>query len=267
MIGAPIRRRRLPGYLVFAMLAGFAGLFPAESAASGASNLSSVVLSQSLPNLVVSPPGIRNGPITESNLNLVTGESSGAAETQFAQLLASGNVNGYIRAWAHQPANGDAVVISAFQFQDPAQAASLVSGENGSLAQQTGVSTLAMPNVPGATGYLVHTSVFGSPITEYVVVFGKGSTDIQLDALTESGDITAADVTALASQQWANIPTPTDWTPIVRLTSVIGALLLSLGIVLVARTRRYPPVFTARRQGAAGASPWAPPLTPQGQPS
>lgn len=265
MIGVPSRRRQLPGLLVFAMLAGFGGLFSAESAASGASNLSSVVLSQSLPSLVVSPPGIRNGPITESNLNLVTGESSGAAETQFAQLLASGNVNGYIRVWGHQPANGDAVVISAFQFQDPTQAASLVSGENGSLAQQTGVSPLATPNVPGATGYLVHTSVSGSPITEYVVVFEKGSTDIQLAVLTESGDVTTADVTALASQQWANIPTLTDWTPIVRLISLVGVLLLSLSIVLVARKRRYSPVFTARRQGVAGASPWAPPLTSQGQ--
>ena len=242
-----------------------AGFFSAESAAAGASNLSSVVLSQSLPGLVAFPPGIRNGPVTESNLSLVTGSNSGPAETQFAQLLASGNVSGYIRAWAHQPANGDAVVIAAFQFQDPTQAASYVSGENISLPQQAGVSPLPVPNVPGATGYVLHTSVSGSPITEYIVVFRKESTDIQVAVATESGDVTADEVTTLASQQRANIPTPTDWTPIIRSMSVVGALLLSLIIILVARMRRYPPAFTARPYGVAGSSPWAPPLTSQGQ--
>ena len=256
--------RAAGGCLMFIVVAA-AGLLSAESAASGASNLSSVVLSQSLPGLIASPPGIRNGPITESNLSLVTGANSGPAETQFAQLLASGNVSGYIRMWAHQPANGDAVVISAFQFQDPTQAAGFVNGEKGSLQVQAGVSPLAVPNVPGATGYLVHTSVSGTPITEYLVVFDKGSTDIQMVVVTESGDVAAADATSLASQQWANVPTPTDWTPIIRSIGFIGAVLLSLIIVLVARRRRYPPIFTARPQVTAGASSWGPSLTSQGQ--
>ncbi len=242
-----------------------AGLFLTQSGASGAGNLSSVVLSQSLPGLVASPPGIRNGPITESNLSLVTDGTSGPAVTQFAQLLASGNISGYIRAWAHQPANGDAVAISAFQFQDPTQAASFASGESGSLPQQAGISSFVVPNVPGAAGYSVHTSASGTPITEYLVVFGKGTTDIQVVVVTESGDLTAADAAKLASQQWANVPTPTDWTPILRSTSFIGVLLLSLIIILVARRRRYPPVLTALPQRMAGASPWSPPLPSRAQ--
>jgi hypothetical protein len=258
------RSRRACGCLTFIMLAA-AGLLSAQSAASGASSLSSVVLSKSLPGFVALPPGIRNGPINESNLSLVTGGSSGPAATQFDQLIASGNVSGYLRVLAHQPMNGDAVVISAFQFQDPTQATSFVSGENGSFPQQSGVSSFAVPNIPGATGYVVHTSASGSPITEYVVIFAKGGTDIQLVGVTESGDMTAADVTALASQQWANVSTPTNWTPIVRLASFIGAVLLSLIIVLVSRTRRYPDVLTARPVTAGGVGPWSPALTSQGQ--
>jgi hypothetical protein len=258
------RSRRACGSLTFVVLA-TAGLLSAQSAASGSSNLSSVVLSKSLPGLVAFPPGIRNGPITESNLSLVTGGSSSSAETQFEQLLASGNVSGYLRAWTHQPMNGDAVVIAAFQFQDPTQAASFIGGENGSIPQQSGVSPFAVPNVPGATGYLVHTSASGSPITEYIVLFGKGNTDIQLVGVTESGDMTAADVTALASQQWANVSTPTNWTPIIRLTALVGTLLLSVIIVLLARRRRYPAVITAPPVAAGGVGPWGAALISQGQ--
>jgi hypothetical protein len=256
--------RKAYGCLLFVMLTA-AGLLSAQSAASGAGNLSSVVLSKSLPGFVALPSGIRNGPINESNLSLVTGGSSGTAVTQFEQLIASGNVSGYLRVWAHQPMNGDAVVISAFQFQDPTQAASFVNGENGSLPQQSGVAPLAVPNVTGATGYVVHTSASGSPITEYVVIFGKGNTDIQLAGVTESGDMTAADVTALASQQWANVSTPTNWTPIIRLIAFIGTILLSLIIVLAARRRRYPAVLTDRSVTAGGVEPWGPALTSLGQ--
>lgn len=154
-------------------------------------------------------------------------------------------------------------MISAFQFLDPTQATSFANEENGSL-QQPGVSPLGVSNVPGATGFLVHTSVSGIPVTEYLVAFIKGSTDITVDVVTESGDLTAADATSLASQQWANVPTPTDWTPLIRSATVIGVVLLSLIIVLVARRRRYPAVFTARPPERA-AGPWNPPsLSPQG---
>ena len=109
----------------------------------------------------------------------------------------------------------------------------------------------------------METSASGAPITEYLVSFGKGSTDILIAVVTESGDLTAADATALASRQWANVPTPTNWTPIVRSTGLIGAILLSLIIVLVARRRRYRAVFTAQPM-VRGAGPWGPPLMSQG---
>jgi len=265
VIGSSISVRRIRGSLLLVVLTA-AGLFSAPSVASGANSLSSVLLSHTLPGFIVSPPGARNGPINQSNLSLVTGGTSSPADTQFAQLLASGNVSGYIRSWVHLPVNGDAIVVEAFQFQDQSQAASFVNGENGSLPQQPGVSPWAVPSVPGAAGYLVHTSAAGTPISEYVVVFGKGNTDVQVILVTQSGDLTAADATALASQQWASVPTPTNWTPIIALLSFIGVVVLSLLIILVARTRRYPDAFTVQPM-ARDVGPWGPPMTLQGQQS
>jgi len=122
-----------------------AALLGAQSVAAAMTSLSSVVLSQTLPGMVAAPPGVRNGPINESNIGLVTGGSSSFEATQFGQLLASGNVNGYVRSWVHEPVNGDAVVICAFQFLDPGQAASFVSG---AVPQQDGATSFAVPNVP-----------------------------------------------------------------------------------------------------------------------
>lgn len=262
MIGVSVYTRWLCGGLILVASAAV-GVFSVQSSAAAASSLSSVVLSQSVPGLVSSPPGIRNGPINGSNLDFVTGGANGPAETQFAQQLASGDVGGYIRTWEHQPANGDGVVISAFRFQDPSQAASFVGGEKGSLSQQPGISPLAVSSVAGATGYLVHTSASSIPVTEYMVVFDKANTVFTVSVVTVSGDLTAADATNLASRQWTAVATPTNWTPIIRLVDVVGGLLLSLIIVLAARTRRYPTIFTARPI-ARGVGPWGSPLPSRG---
>ncbi len=266
VIGVAMRTRRLCGVPVLLLLAA-TGLLSTQSAASGASSLSSVVLSRSLPGFVASPLGVRNGPIDQSNITLVTGASSGFGETEFAQLLASGNVSGYVRSWVHQPVNGDAVVITALQFLDPTQAASFVNGEKGSVPPAAGISQFPVPNVPAATGYLVHATASGTPVTEYIVVFGKGSTDIQMAVATESGDVTSADAAALASQQWANVPTPTNWTPIVRSIDFLGTALLSLVIVLLARRRHYPAALSRRATSATGANSGSPLLASQGHQS
>lgn len=80
--GRVSRMQRVSCLLIGTVLTA-AGVFCIQSPASGASTLSSVVLSQSLPGLVPAPPGVRNGPINESNLSLVTGGTSGPAETEF----------------------------------------------------------------------------------------------------------------------------------------------------------------------------------------
>ena len=252
--------RRFIGY-VFCVTLATSGLFHAQGPASGAPSLSAVVISQTLPGFVASPPGIRNGPIDASNLSLITGGSSSAGSLQFAQLLESGNVSGYVRSWAHSPTDGDGIVVSAFQFLDPSQAASFLIG-----SVPSATASFRVPNVPGATGFQLHTSLpGGTPASEYVVAFGKGNTDFVLAVVTESGDLTEADATQLASQQWNNVPTLTNWTPIVRVIGFFGAIAVSLIIVLVARRRRYPTALSSRPQGMAGVSPWAL-STPQGRP-
>jgi hypothetical protein len=256
LIGIPndARRRVLRDGLLAAVAA--AALLTMPSVASAASNLSSVVLARTFPGLAAAPPGVRNGPINQSNLSLVTGGNS-AAEQQFAQLLASGNVSGYIRAWFHQPTNGDGVVITAIQFPDSLSATQFVNGQSDSVPQ--GAAPIDVSNIQGATGFSVQTSASGEPLTEHIVTFAKENTAILVVVVTRSGDLTAQDTASLAGRQWANVPTPTNWGLIVRLVLLIGGIVVPIVIVLLARRRRYPAAF-ATRQLPAPAPPWAPPV-------
>jgi len=226
------------------------------SVATAASNLSSVVISNTFPGLVAAPPGDRNGPITQSNLSVVTGGNNGAAEQQFGELLASGNVSGYIRAWTHQPPNGDGVVITALQFPDSGSATQFVNAQSGTTPQ--GASPIDVSSIEGATGFSVQTSDSGESLTEHVVIFSRERTAILMVVVTHSGDLTAQEAVALAGRQSANMPTPTNWTLIIRLALLIGGIVVPVAIVLLARRRRYPAVLTTR-PSPASAQPWAPP--------
>ena len=248
-------RRSLRGVLVTAVAV--AALLTMSSVASAASNLSSVVLSKTFPGLVTAPPGVRNGPITQSNLSVVTGGNNSAAEQQFAQLLASGNVSGYVRLWTHQPPNGDGVVITALQFPDSLSATEFVNAQSGTVPQ--GASPIDVSSIQGATGFTVQTSDSGESLTEHIVIFAKESTAILMVVVTKSGDLTAQDTASLAGQQSANVPTPTNWTPVIRLVLVIGGIVVPVVFVLLVRRRRYPAVFTNRPLPAT-AQPWAPPV-------
>ena len=269
MAGRSPRGRRIVGGALLAVAVVGASQFSLQSLVSAAGNLSSDVLSSTLPGLVAAPPGARNGPIDQSNLGLVTGGATGAAESQFAQALASGKLSAYIRTWTHQPANGDAVVITAYQFQNSSDAAQFVNGE-GSSALGPGASAIDVSSVPDASGYVIQNSASGVPDTEYLVFFEKGNIDIGLVVVTKSGDgdLTAQDAASLASQQWSSLPaptTPTNWTPIIRLIDFAGGIVLFVLIVVFARRRRYPAVYTTRP--AAAAQPWSPPSPYPGQPT
>jgi hypothetical protein len=246
-------RRSLRGVLVTAVAG--ACLVVTPSVATAASNLSSVVISNTFPGLVAAPPGERNGPITQSNLSVVTGGNNAAAE-QFGQLLASGNVSGYIRAWTHHPPNGDGVVITALQFPDSGSATQFVNAQSGTTPQ--GASPIDVSSIDGATGFSVQTSNPGESLTEHVVIFSRERTAILMVVVTHSGDLTAQDAVALAGRQSANVPTPTNWTLIIRLVLLIGGIVVPVAIVLLARRRRYPAVLTTRPSPAPG-QPWAPP--------
>jgi hypothetical protein len=238
-----------------------AALLTMPSVASAAGNLSSVVLSDTFPGLVAAPTGVRNGPITQSNLSVVTGGNNSAAEQQFAQLLASGNVSGYVRLWSHQPPNGDAVVITALQFPDSLSATEFVNGQSSTVPQ--GATPIDVSSIQGATGFTVQTSDSGVPLSEHIVIFAKDRTAILMVVVTKSGDLTAQDTASLAGQQWANVTTPTNWTPVIRLALVIGGIVVPIVFVLLVRRRRYPAVFTSRPLPAT-APLWAPPVYGQG---
>ena len=156
-----------------------------------------------IPGMVAAPLGTQNGPIDRANLQLL-GMNPTAAST-LLQHIDNGDVSGYIRLWSHQPPNGDAVLISAFQFQNPDAAGAWLAGENSSLAGH--VSGFAVPSISGAEGYTTATSTStGIPATTNMVFFDKGNISFQVGVVTESGDLTSADAVALAKAQAADAP-------------------------------------------------------------
>jgi hypothetical protein len=265
MITGSNRSRRMALRLACVGAVGTAVLVAAPLRALAAGDLSSVILSETIPGLVVAPPGNENGPITQTNISAVLGGASSPAVTELGDQLKSGDVSGYIRAWRHEPPNGDAVVINAFAFSNPGDGQSFLGGVVGGLQQQAGVTPFAVPGVAGATGYTIHSSTQGTPITEYLIAFEKGNTYYQISVVSESGDLSSNDAVRVATDQAANAPgtsTPMNWTPVVVLSLFAGGIVLSVGIVLLARRRAYPPVFGAPPPMAAPGH-WAPP-TPSG---
>jgi len=166
-------------------------------------NLSSVVLSETLPGFVVSPPGPKNGPVDQSNLNLFGGD--GDANVSLAPELADGDVSGLYRFWVHQPLNGDGIVISAFQFKSAGKAARYL-GDLDAGYSLVSAATFAVPALSGASGYIANVSASGSPATAYVVTFAKGGTTFEVQVITAGGDLTSTDAVSLATAQSAAAP-------------------------------------------------------------
>jgi hypothetical protein len=202
--------RRLFGRIAVIALLGAAPIVALQSYASAStSSLSSIILANPLPGLVQLPLGTENGSITQSNVSLVLG-SSESASSGLGQSLADGEVTAYIRTWAHQPSNGDALVITAFAFKYASDESSFMNGldsQLGSQSAEAGNAAFAVAAIPGATGAEVHTSSSGVPLSEYVVSFVKGNTAFQEVVATTSGDLTAADAIEVANQQYAVLRT------------------------------------------------------------
>lgn len=253
MIGEASRRRRLPGYLLFAMLAGTAGLLTAQSAAVAAPDLSTVVLSNTLPGMVAAAPGADNGPATGANLQLL-GMSPAAAST-LQEHINDGDVAGYIRLWSRKPPNGDAVLDSAFQFQNAEAADAWLAGENSSLRSEPGVMGTNVLGIPGASEYTVPTTTSsGTPFKTYLVFFNKGDISFQVGVGTSSGDLTYSDAIALANSQAANAPASSNTNSSssdssslpYRAGEIFGAVIVALVILwvisaLIRRSRRKNP--------------------------
>jgi hypothetical protein len=235
-------------------------LLQANAFASG-SDLSSTILANAVPGLVPLPLGPQNGPITQSNVDVVEGNDQGGA-SELDQALADGRVTAYIRSWNHQPSNGDAVVITAFQFKYASDENSFVNGFNGQMQSQAGNAEFAVAGVPNASGFEVHTTASGVALSEYVVSFTKGNMAFEEFMATTSGDLTTADAVSVAGQQFAVAPdipasgSGINWHPVPGITLVV--LLLSLAILLIGRHRKYPAAL--RGLPSPGSYNWAPPV-------
>jgi hypothetical protein len=270
---------RLFGRLVVIMLLVAVGVlsvttraFASSALSPESTSLSAIVLSETEPGLVAAAPGTLNGPLTQADLEQITG-SSGAEANDFGQALASGDLTAYIRAWGHQPSDGDAVVITAYQFaKAPDESAFLSSLDNGTQAR-AGAVAFPTPGIPGAIGSATHASSSGTSLTEYAVVFEKGNLVFEVETASASGDLTSANAVSLASQQFAAAPdtpaSPGTNLNGLRLVLVPVGLALTIAIIVVGRKRKYPFALTGlpARMGSNGMPPAFGPPGPWGAPS
>jgi hypothetical protein len=136
-------------------------LLQTNAFASGSGGLSSTIVANPLPGLVPLPLGTENGPITQSNVDLVEGNDK-SGSSALDQALADGTVTAYIRSWSHRPSNGDAVVITAFQFKNAPDESSFVNGFTNQLQSQSAVRSnrdsgrLRIRSAHSAIGHCAH---------------------------------------------------------------------------------------------------------------
>jgi hypothetical protein len=257
--------KRLVGRVAVVVLLSTASvvLLQANAFASGSDGLSSTILANPVLGLVPLPLGTENGPITQSNVGLIEGNNK-SASSALDQALANGTVTAYIRSWSHQPSNGDADVITAFQFKNASDETSFVNGFNSQLQSQSSQAEnaqFAVAGIPGASGIEVHTAQSGIALTEYIVSFTKGNTAFQEFMATSSGDLTTADAVSVADQQFANAPdipangSGTNWHLLPGVPLV--GLLLCIVIIVIGRKRKYPEAL--RGLPPRGGNHWAPP--------
>jgi hypothetical protein len=242
------------GSLALALLMSITGLFLLTASASAGTNaLSRVVLSESLPGFVVDPAGPTNGPINQSNLNYFGGNAGIAA-----QMLAHGEVIGFVRRWIRQPPNGEAVIILALQFQDSSTATEAMDGAKAT-AGKIGGYAIPVPDVPGAQGF----SLQGSGSLIFEDIFVKADTFFEVTVASTSSDLTSVTAASLAARQAAAAPEGgsvdgSSTQGAYQLGELVGALLiiaLPVGlVVLLVRRGRNKDLAISVRAPLTGAT-------------
>jgi hypothetical protein len=252
--GRLVARASSTAVAMLVVLAGVFGLLLQQPAASAAGNLSSIILPTPWPGFVEAPPGPYNGPITPSSMALVMGSNS-AGLGQAQDVLTSGELTGYLRLWVHQPQNGDAVSIEAFQFVHADAENSFVSGLSSALQARTGATPFPVPGLPDASGVGDHTTSAGAPLVANTVSFVKGDTVYEVTVGSEYGELTAADAISIATNQAASAPdtpalsSPVSWRH--RTGEVYGAAggsVFVFVLILIAMRRRRAPRLKAAAQ-------------------
>lgn len=236
-------------------------LVTATSVAANPKPLSGVVLANTLPGFIPATPGVTNGPITANSLRLLLGGNSDPA---IAQDLADGEMQGYVRAWTPQPANGDGVIIEIFRFADGGQVFSFLSGVDAGVEHVAGPSDFNVPGVTGALGFTLQPASSPFHIPEYAVTFGKGDFAIDVLVASVTRSLSRADAILVATKQADAIegspPTASSFGAY-QFGEVFGGLLVivvivGIVVIVVQRSRqtaralaaspgKYPPPPTA----------------------
>jgi hypothetical protein len=203
-------------------------------------DLSSIVLSQTLPSLLATSPGPTNGPITNSNASLLGRTSSETAAVE--REIASGYLEGYVRVWSSpDPHVVDTVAILALNLRDSNQVSGFFAGFNHGISS-VATGSFPVPGIAGASGFSERLQVYGEPATENIVTFARGDAVFDVETVTVAGTITLADTLSIAADQDAVAPGPsrfpiasssTTSDPMLQVSSVIGGVVFWMLVILV----------------------------------
>lgn len=231
--------------------------------AAAAPDLSSVVISHSLPGLMESPPGPENGPITPSNIGVLGPVGRTAT---LSQQLANGNLSVYLRTWKGGLNGGDLAAIVAIGFNDTSLVPAFLAGVDTELGQGA-ASTFPVPQISGASGFIFHLPVTqsGEIGTQYVVAFTRSNDIFFVQVTTVLGDLSMDDAISLASSQAAQASGDASSGSVGTSDALIGGLafIAALAVLVIAfvvvlvrrgRPRRTPGLAFSVDSGVAAPS-------------
>jgi hypothetical protein len=163
-----------------------------------------MLLSSSLPGLVVNPPGETNGPVTPTLFNQLGISSSAAAKLDTA--LEDGELYGDIRVWSSGTAPGEVVEIVAYHLSTLYNAETFLAGEE--VAAGTALTgRFPVSGVADAEGFSgVAYNDAGSPFDEISVTFGKANVMVEVVVGSPTGALTRSDAASLVVRQSAALP-------------------------------------------------------------
>jgi hypothetical protein len=279
-VGRQRFRIRMAGSLVAILVCLGSNGVLSVAAGAGTPDLSTVLLADALPGMVVTPPGTYNGPVTQGTDQALSGPTGA---TLLNPYLANGTMSGYVRSWINQPPNGDTVNIFAFTLRSSSLAGTFFGGVNHGNSESAD-ATVAVPTISGGFGFVKHLPLAGQPATEHVFTFARGNTVFEVQTASTSDDISPSDATSVASRQAAAAPGDVllpiaysvDRDSSLHLDYVLGEVLFYVLVaaaviavmVVVVRQRRKPPAtapsaYMAPYPGAPVSPPWGPAVPTQ----
>ena len=237
-------------------------ILSSSAGAASTDDLSAQVLAQvPVPGLVAAAPGPTNGPIGPSNIGLFGGEG-GAIE----QHIASGDMTGYVRLFAANPPNGQAVVIAAIWVKDPNDIPGFLAGVEGSA---TG-PRFSVPGIVDAIGFqTTSTTATGVPSQNYVVAFSRGNLAFVTLVGSVNGSLGKSSAVSVASAQAAAVPgapvaagSVSSTSTAYRAGEIFGAVLIAVAVFgAMAVVIRKSVGSKQRVTPAAVPAAWFPPNT------